>query len=135
MSVRKPSQPRGSVSANAIRQKLNDLRRLRRAPDNLLLHLVWIAIGHTAHLAFCAHCRRFLSPSRGSMRPSREIKKKQPLHFLQQLRRLSVILCSYFFASVSPQQPDIRPSNTAAFLPATAYRSLRICGHSSSRRP
>lgn len=34
-----------------------------------------ISIGHTAHLAFCAHYRRFLSQSRGSMRPSREIKK------------------------------------------------------------
>lgn len=34
-----------------------------------------ISIGHTASLAFCAHYRRFLSQSRGSMRPSREIKK------------------------------------------------------------
>ena len=43
MSVRKPSQPRGSVSANAIRQKLNDLRRIRRAPvfyDRLCLNVV-----------------------------------------------------------------------------------------------
>ena len=32
MSVRKPSQSRGSVSAEPIRQKLNDLRRIRRAP-------------------------------------------------------------------------------------------------------
>ena len=34
-----------------------------------------IAIGHTAHLAFCAHYLRFFSPPRGSMRPSQEIKK------------------------------------------------------------
>ena len=32
MSVRNPSQPRGSVSADPIRQQDNDLRRLRRAP-------------------------------------------------------------------------------------------------------
>ena len=34
-----------------------------------------IAIGHAASLSFRAHYRRFFSPPRGSMRPSREIKK------------------------------------------------------------